>query len=207
MLKWGRGERSAISPKRVFHEGPAPAPAKLTADHYRQMAEALAIKPQQVRAIAIIESAEKPLTKEGNPVVRFESHHWRKHRLASRLGQSFDKAPNSANLDERWAQFEAMYRIDPVAAVKSHSFGWCQIMGFNHKHAGFETTDAFLDTMRTIDGQNRAFVEFVTNSPALHEGLKRGNAQQVALHYNGRNYAQNRYDQKFASLSQRSLSV
>ncbi|MFN4023219.1 MAG: hypothetical protein ACK4MQ_00175 [Hyphomonas sp.] len=51
MLKWGRGERSAISPKRVFHEGPAQAPVKLTADHYRQMAEALAIKPQQVRAI------------------------------------------------------------------------------------------------------------------------------------------------------------
>lgn len=205
MQFWGKGERSALSHKRVFHEGPAPAAVKLGADHYRQMADALGIKPQQVRAISIIESAEKPLTANGNPVIRFESHHWKKHRLASRLGQSFDKATNSKDLDERWAQFEAMYRVDPVAAVKSHSFGWPQIMGFNHKHAGFETTDAFLDAMRTVDGQNRAFVQFVTNSPMLHTALKKADAQQVALHYNGKNYSVNRYDQKFASLSQRSL--
>lgn len=207
MLKWGRGERSALSPKRVFHEGPAPAPVKLGADHYRAIADGLGILPQQVRAIAIIESAEKPLTKGGHPVVRFESHHWKKHRLASRLGQSFDKATNPADLDERWIQFEAMHAIDPLAAVKSHSFGWPQIMGFNHKHAGFESTEAFLDAMRTVDGQNRAFVQFVQNSPMLHRALKQNNAQQVALHYNGKNYAVNRYDQKFASLSQRSLSA
>jgi hypothetical protein len=205
MLKWGKGERSAFSHKRVFHEGPAPAPIKLTGDHYRQIADALGITPPQVRAIAIIESAEKPLTKNGNPVVRFESHHWKKHRLASRLGQSFDKAGNSNDLDERWQQFEAMYRVDPVAAVKSHSFGWPQIMGFNHRLAGCATTDAFLDEMRTIEGQNKCFRDFVVNSPMLHTAFKRNDAQQVALHYNGRNYSVNRYDQKFASLSQRSL--
>lgn len=205
-MRWGRGEKSAFSPKRVYHDTPG-ASLALTPDHYRQMADALGIRPQQVRAIAVIESAEKPFTKQGNPVVRFEAHHWRRHRIASRLGQSFDQAKNSNDLDERWIQFEAMYRVDPLAAVKCHSFGWGQIMGFNHRLAGFETTDAFLDAMRTLEGQNRAFVNFVTNSPMLHTAFKQHNIQQVALHYNGPRYADNRYDSKFASISQRSLSA
>lgn len=208
MFNWGRGERSAHSPARVFHDAPDDTiVVRLTADHYSQIGDALGVKPNNIRAIAIIESAEKPFTAAGSPIVRFEVHHWKKRRIASRLGQSFDKAVNSKDLDERWAQFQAMYKVDPVASVKSHSFGWMQIMGFNHKIAGFETTDAFLEAMRDINGQNKAFRQFVLNSPNLHAALKRSDAQQVALHYNGPNFDQNRYDKKFASLSQRSLSA
>jgi hypothetical protein len=206
MMHWGKGERSALSPRRVFHDQPSGGNT-LTADHYRQMAEALGIRAQQVRAIAIIESAEKPFTKAGHPVVRFEAHHWRRHRIASTLGQSFDRAVNSADLDERWVQFLAMHRVDPLAAVKSHSFGWLQIMGFNHRLAGYETTEAFLDAMQTLDGQNKAFVNFVTHSPLLHTAFRQHNVREVARHYNGPRFADNRYDQKFAALSQRSLTA
>lgn len=208
MRIWGRGERSAFSPRRVFHDLPdETSHARLTAVDYSNMGEALGVAPTGPRAIAIIEAAEKALTPEGNPVVRFEAEHWKKRRIASRLGQSFDKARNSTDLDERWAQFEAMYRVDPVAAVKSHSFGWCQIMGFNHRLAGFETTDAFLQAMRSTEGQCKAFVSFVRNSPQLLKAMRDNDPDGVGRHYNGKNYKVNRYAEKYASLSQRSLMV
>lgn len=208
MFNWGRGERSAISPTRVFYDGPAETNhVKLTPADYSRIGDALEISPQAARAISIIESAEKGLTPTGKPIVRFEAAHWKKYRIASRLGQSFDKAKNSKDLDERWQQFEAMYRVDPVAAVKSHSFGWPQIMGFNHRNAGFETTDAFLNAMMTVDGQSKAFISFVRNSPSLLKAMRRGDADGVGLNYNGRNYRVNRYAEKYASLSQRSLMV
>lgn len=206
MFRWGRGEKSAFSRRRVFYAAPEDTGHRLlTAEDYSRIGESLSISPSGPRAIAIIESAEKALTAGGKPVCRLETEHWKKRRIASALGQSFDKARNSSDLDERWTQFEAMYRVDPVAAVKAHSFGWPQIMGFNHRLAGFETTDAFLAAMMTIDGQSKAFVSFVRNSPALHEAMKRGDADGVGLNYNGRNYRVNRYAEKYASLSKRSL--
>lgn len=208
MRIWGRGERSAFSRTRVFYSGPEDAghPRLMPAD-YSRIGDALEIPPSSPRAIAIIESAEKALTADGNPVVRFEAEHWKKRRIASRLGQSFDKATNSKDLDERWKQFEAMYQVDPVAAVKAHSFGWPQIMGFNHRLAGFETTDAFLNAMMTVDGQSKAFISFVHNSPQLLRAMRAGDADGVGRHYNGKNYKLNRYAEKYASLSKRSLMV
>lgn len=207
MFQWGRGERSAFSKSRVFHDGPTHEPVqKISADDYSRMGAGLQVPPANVRAISIIESAEKAMTPAGNPIVRFESHVWKRYRLASRLGQSFDKAVNSRDLDERWTQFEAMYRVDPVAAVKSHSFGWPQIMGFNHRNAGFETTDAFLASMKTVEGQCKAFMQFCTNSPALLSALRKSDPDAVGLNYNGKNYKVNQYAEKFANLSQRSLA-
>jgi hypothetical protein len=206
-MKWGRGERSAFSKSRVFHDGPDDTVERISNVHYNQMGQGLQVPAPNIRAISIIESAEKAMTPNGNPVVRFENHIWKRYRLASRLGQSFDKMTNSGDLDDRWAQFDAMHRVDPVAAVKSHSFGWPQIMGFNHKHAGFETTESFLSAMMTTEGQCKAFVQFCQNSPSLLAALRKGDADAVGLNYNGRNYQQNRYAQKFANLSQRGLSA
>jgi len=113
---------------------------------------------------------------------------------------AFDKARNTSDLNARWHQFVAMHKADPVAAVLCHSFGWPQIMGFNHRACEFEDEQNFLRSMRTVDGQGRAFAGFVQSSPRLHAAMKSEAVQDIARHYNGSGYKRNRYDTKLANL-------
>lgn len=189
----------AYSKARVYHSHSTDP--KLGPEYYDRLAGQLGIGADLVRAISVIESAEKGLTDEGFPVVRFEDHHWRKRRLNTRVAKSFDTAKNSRDLNERWRMFREMHEVDPTAAIMSHSFGWAQIMGFNHRYCGFEHADSFLQAMRTIEGQGRAFVGFVRDQTTLHAAMRDRNMQRVALHYNGRNYAMNDYDVKLARLT------
>ena len=206
MQVWGRGERSAFSKSRVYHDASHDDPVmRLDLKLYSVMGDALAA-PQNIRPISIIESAEKPFTPGGNPLTRFEKGYWKDFRIASRLGQSFDRATNSNDTDERWLQFLAMQKVDPVAAVKSHSWGWPQIMGKWHKQCGCETVEAFLDLMSTPEGQCRAFIRFVDESKALRDGIRKGDGDAVGYHYNGPKYARNKYAEKYNNLSQRSLA-
>ena len=206
MFKWlntAIGSPSPYSKKRVFHE--MPGRQTLGDEYYQEIADKIGVKPDMVRAIAVIESAEKGLTDLGYPVVRFEAHHWRKHRLNTRLAKKYDRAKNPKDLNDRWSQFLDIYDADAEAAVLSHSFGWPQIMGFNHTYCGFQTARSFLDAMRTIEGQGRAFVGFVNDQTSLKRAMQRRNVQDVALHYNGRNYDVNNYDVKLARLLDRGI--
>lgn len=98
---------------------------------------------------------------------------------------------------------EAM-ALDRVAALRSASWGAAQIMGFNHKLAGFDTVEAFVAAMK---GGSRAhllaFVQFIKNS-GLSDELRRvsnvpADCAPLARGYNGTAYAANQYDVKIAT--------
>ncbi|MEL7231397.1 MAG: N-acetylmuramidase domain-containing protein [Pseudomonadota bacterium] len=193
-----RSVRPPVSRRRVYHE--RIGPQRLDDHYYGQISARLGIDKSMVRAIAVIESAEKGLTDRGFPVVRFERAYWKRYRIATREAQAFDKARNSVDLNERWVQFTKMHEEDPFAAVMCHSFGWAQIMGFNHRACGHEDTEGFLESMRTLQGQGRMFMAFVRPQPQLLNAMREHNYSQVAYHYNGPRYARNRYDVKLAGL-------
>lgn len=98
---------------------------------------------------------------------------------------------------------EAM-QLDRVAALRSASWGAAQIMGFNHKLAGFDTVEAFVDAMKTGSRAHlMAFVQFVKNK-GLTAALRRidgsaENAKAFASAYNGPGYAENDYHTKIAT--------
>lgn len=173
---------------------PTPVPAST----YDRMGDALDVDPILWRAISRLESGERA------DAIRFERHWWKKKRLLSREAMAFDRHGNPKDWGERWAQFEAMdavcrtdARINPAAdgaAIEAHSFGWMQIMGFNHRFCGFDTPRNFLEAMRTLDGQAGCAIEFVRESPALHAAMKNRHLNGVAVHWNGL-YHQ-RYDEK-----------
>lgn len=190
----------SVSYKRVFYEQPSSVKADLM-PRYQELGKKIDIHPAAIRALAAVESDEKPFTKNGNPIVRLEVEHWKKHRIATRSALFFDKAVNSLDLDERWQQFEAMRTCQEVPAILCHSFGLFQIMGFNYKGCLCATPEVFLSEMKTLDGQFLLLQRLIMQTPALLAALHRRDAEKVALHYNGKLYARNKYDVRWAAAS------
>lgn len=94
-------------------------------------------------------------------------------------------------------------QLDRTAALKSASWGAGQIMGFNHKLAGFDTVDAFVDAQKTGSKAHLlAFVNFVKNTglaPALRKITSaHASAEDFARGYNGKGFAVNEYHIKIA---------
>lgn len=207
-------------------DGQAPAQIGLTTADFIAAASKLGCTVAQIRAVWEVESGggwyrdvrKDILDRDGPggfldgpnlPKILFEAHHF------SRLtGGKFDRShPNISS--PRWnralyiggqAEFlrldEAM-RLDREAALKSASWGGAQIMGFNHKLAGYDTVDAFVAAMRTNEAAHLdAFCAFVVNSGLRDELRQISNVHAAcapfARGYNGKGYAANEYHVKIA---------
>lgn len=142
--------------------------------------------------------------------ILFEAHHF--DRLT---GGRFRKShPNISSAtwnralyvggQGEWARLHKAMTLDHSAALKSASWGAPQIMGFNHKLAGFSTVEAFVDSMRTgARAHLMAFVSFVANS-GLTAAIRKidgnpANSRTFASGYNGTGYLANRYHEKIAA--------
>lgn len=102
-----------------------------------------------------------------------------------------------------YVRLDQAMALDRAAALRSASWGAAQIMGFNHKLAGFDTVEAFVDAMKSgARAHLMAFVEFVKAAglaPALRaiSGVH-ASAVPFARGYNGKGYAANEYHIKIA---------
>jgi len=140
--------------------------------------------------------------------IRFESGQWRKYRFASREARKFDRHKNRSARRSDWreARWEAFSQMDRVAqkdaflnpragdaAILSHSFGWGQIMGFNHKVAGFDSAREFLRAMGTLEGQRQAIVNFIVDSRPILIAGQREDFDALGYHWNGPAYKRNKW--------------
>lgn len=180
-------------------------PMQVPVEEYISAADALGCAPELVRAISLKES----WLHEENPAdVRFERARWKRYRFASRAAKAFDRHRNPNDRSKRWLAFEEMDKIcqaDAIlneragdAAIFSHSIGWCQIMGFNHRFCDFELARNWLAAMQTLQGQRECFIAFVRSNDTLLRAFQTRNYAVIALHYNGRDYARNKYDRDIA---------
>lgn len=103
-------------------------------------------------------------------------------------------------------EYERLHRamqLDARAALRSASWGAPQIMGFNHKLAGFDTVEAFVEAMKTgARAHLMAFVAFVKAS-GLTAALRQittyhASAEPFARGYNGAGCKANEYHVKIA---------
>ncbi len=93
--------------------------------------------------------------------------------------------------------------LDRQAALKSASWGAFQILGSNHKAAGYDNVEDFCQGMCELeDRQLAAFVGFV-KANRLDDELRRHDWAGFARGYNGRNFRENRYDEKLAEAYRR----
>lgn len=102
-----------------------------------------------------------------------------------------------------WARLYRAMQLDRQAALRSASVGRYQIMGFNHRLAGFGTVEAYWDAMKESEAkQLQAFVSFVVNSHLAEELRQISDVHAAcvpfARGYNGGGYAANEYHIKIA---------
>jgi hypothetical protein len=85
-----------------------------------------------------------------------------------------------------------------TAALQSASWGLGQVLGTNGVAVGFSSIQDMVEAMAgSEDGQLQAVVGFI-QANHLENALQQQDWATYAAHYNGPNYAQNRYDTKLA---------
>ncbi|VXC63856.1 conserved hypothetical protein [Sphingomonas sp. AX6] len=102
-----------------------------------------------------------------------------------------------------WERLHRAMQLDRRAALMSASVGRYQIMGFNHRLAGFATVEAYWDAMMDSERAHLdAFVAFISNAKLVNALRQISNVHAAnipfARGYNGTGYAKNQYHVKIA---------
>lgn len=162
-----------------------------------------------VRAVLAVEAAGKGFGTDKRPIILNEPHVFYrelgpgpKRDLAVRRGLAYAKwgtKPYPRTQPARYAWLADAMEIDEAAALKSCSWGMGQVMGFNHRAAGFNTVQEFVWAMTVGEGaQLYAMARFIVTND-LQLALRRLDWTAFARGYNGSGYAKNGYHTKLAA--------
>ena len=87
---------------------------------------------------------------------------------------------------KEWLAFNEAFKINPEEAMKSTSWGLPQIMGFNHKQAGYASVGDMLDDFKRGElNQVCALIRFIEANKKLYKAVMEGDYETTASIYNG----------------------
>lgn len=153
---------------------------QLTLADYQRTAERLGCEIAAIMAVSFVESSGSGFDANGTLKKRFEPV-WFK-RLSGKIATTY----------------AAAYALDPTNAMKATSWGKFQVMGFNHRIAGFATVKAMVDAFdKSETAQLDGFIGFI-ESKRLQDELQTLNWSGFAYIYNGSDYAKLGYHTKMA---------
>lgn len=175
-------------------------------------AELLAVDAAAIKAVVQVESAGSGYLKDGRVKILFERHIFYRE-LATKHGKAVADRwaaeaphvclPKPGGYQGGSGEYPRLSRamlIDHEAGMMAASWGLFQIMGFNHRAAGFDTIHQFVDTMKSGEGaQLMAFARFVKANKTMHTALQKHDWAKFAAAYNGPAYKRNHYDSKLAN--------
>lgn len=127
--------------------------------------------------------------KTGKLMIQFESHIFSKATGIPRsTSNQYKWDENKVDVQSKeWEAFNEAFKINPEEAMKATSWGLPQIMGFNHKQAGYTSVGAMLDDFKTGElAQVIALIRFITANPKLYKGVLEGDYETVSSIYNGK---------------------
>jgi len=196
------------------------SPAEVT-----MIARELGVAPEQVRAVAAVESSGGGYLPSGHPKILFERH-WLFRRIGRSLSASsvlgaFLAAPTGGGytldadgdgINDSWEKLIEACALDPLAAFESCSWGKFQIMGGHWKALGYPDVFTFAWGMRESElGHYRALAAFIranglapalariSTNPATNAAFARG--------YNGPQFRKFKYDEKLAREMRKELAA
>lgn len=203
---------------------------RMTADGFRAAArllapglpggdrEALAL----LRAVIEIEARGSGFDKQGRVLILYEPHvAWRvlgriieskAHSQAARSQAIADRREMQASglAYPKWGErpyprdsypnFLKAARINPEAAAQACSWGLGQILGENHKAAGYDSATKMASAFATgEDEQLAGMVRFIRANPTMHRSLLARDWAGFASRYNGPGYKKHNYHSRLAA--------
>jgi len=202
---WGSNTEAAT--EAWFRAGPD---TKLSEADFRGAARRLGVSVEHVKAVRQVEASGDGFS-NGMAKKLFEPH-----RFSKLTDRRFDeryphisypfwdrtKYPKTEAL--RHQQHMKAISLDPEAGLKAASYGLFQIMGENHKAAGFDDVFGYVQAVnRDEAAQLIAFENFIRNTgllPALQRGGREADGWVAfARGYNGSAFRDNRYHEKLAA--------
>lgn len=167
------------------------------------------IDPLLVRACAQVESGGKSgFGASGLPIIAYEGHWFHKYthhqydethpllsyRYKKKAGWQWQK--NNKDQTTAWKTLNEAMELNAEAALKSTSWGMCQVMGFNYESCRYKDVFAFVEAMKRGSlGQLQAFVGYCKGRPGMISALRRKDFAAMAFAYNGKDYGN--YDKQF----------
>ena len=178
-----------------------------------EAAKLLSVDVASVKAVVQVESAGSGYLKEGRLRVKilFERHKFYEllHKKdPAKAKKVHAEVPHICNPKSggylggvgEYPRLARAMEIDPEIGMMSASWGLFQIMGFNHKAAGYQTIHDIVDAMKESEGkQLLAFANFIKAHKTMHLALQKQDWATFAKLYNGPAYKKNNYDSKLAN--------
>lgn len=155
-----------------------------------ELAERFGIEYKALCAVLKVESAGSGFSKNGRIKIQFEPYHFRKYtdiRIAN-------------GVEGQTVEYKAYFKaagIDEKAAMLSTSWGLGQIMGFNHKAAGYKTVQEMVSTFNQSEYyQLEGMLNFIKSNKKMFAALLSKEWAIFAHYYNGKYYKKWNYDTK-----------
>jgi len=164
----------------------------------------IGVGEDELHAFIDVETRGSGFDDQGRPRILFERHKFYKYvpaakRAAAVAAGLANKTPGGYGKEsEQYPKLLKAIAIDRQAALYSCSWGLAQIMGFNHKLAGYDDVEAMVAAfMADEEAHLEAAVVFIANCN-LDDELRAHNWSGFAAGYNGANYKINAYDRKLS---------
>lgn len=162
----------------------------------------IGVGEDEIHAFMDVEAAGSGFDSQGRPKMLFEPHvFWRnlsgsKRAAASKAGLAYPKWGEKPYPKDSYPRLIQAIGIDRTAALMASSWGLTQILGENHRAAGYAEPEAMIDAFTRDEEHHLEATILLLVSMGIDDDLEAHRWQVVARVWNGPGYAKNQYDVK-----------
>lgn len=163
-------------------------PKHLTISDKKELAEKFGIEYKALCAVLKVESAGSGFSKDGRIKIQFEPYHFRKYtNVRIKNGVENQKAEYRAYFQAIEERKHFTHAYIQEQAMLSTSWGLGQVMGFNHKAAGYDTVQEMVSTFNTSEYyQLEGMLNFIKSNKKMYLALINRDWKTFAYFYNGK---------------------
>jgi len=163
----------------------------ITTEELKKLAADYGIEPAALKAVLIVEADNSGFDAHtGKIKIQFEPGHFKRAKIVNGVEVQ----------SKEWIAYEQAYAIAPEEAMLATSWGLGQIMGFNHKLAGYDKVLAMVTEFKISEYyQLKGMLRFVGSQKTMLGALQRKDWATFAKLYNGKDYKKFDYDNRLAS--------
>lgn len=179
---------------------------RLDAWDFGRIGKLIGVAEDEVRAVVEVEASGSGFDALGRPKMLFEPHvFWRElgegpqRTRAQGAGLAYRRWGERPYPRDSYPRLTAALAIDRGDAFRSASWGLGQIMGFNHKAAGYVSAEAMVaDFLDDEEKHVEAMIRFIV-SEGLDDDMREHRWEGFARGYNGPGYAKHGYHTRLAA--------